>query len=106
MVTAKLPKYPNVLDEGLRKALRNSLIRKALLVGARRLEQLSKTPEKTPFSETGGTESGTVDSQSVEVAPDLAIVIKSWPSLPREAQKWILGVIQAASVAAQFGVIS
>jgi hypothetical protein len=53
-----------------------------------------------------GTESGTVGKQCGKVAPDLAVVVKSRPALPHEVRKWILGVIRAASVAAQFGTTS
>lgn len=51
------------------------------------LEHPSLTLSKTLISETGGTESGTVDYLIVLKDPDLLSIIKAWPTLAGNIKK-------------------
>jgi hypothetical protein len=74
---------------------------KFLTSGWKGFETPPENTDKTALSETGGTESGTLDAQGGAVAPDLAAILDALTHLPEEARKQILGIIRDANTAAQ-----
>jgi hypothetical protein len=66
----------------------------------RRFEQTPLTPSKTPISDKGGTESGTLDALNAPQTlqdPDLALVVERWPNLPEHIKAAIKALIQTNS---------
>jgi hypothetical protein len=56
-------------------------------------EHHSKSPEKAPLPEKGGTESGTLADDSGR--SDLRQVIVAWPTLPAAVRAAIIAMIRA-----------
>jgi len=58
------------------------------------VELSGPTPSKNPISSNSGTESGTVDDDRGQNDPDLAYLIKVWPSLQDTVKQDILNLIR------------
>jgi len=60
----------------------------------RGLERSSLSSGKRPFRKEAGTDSGTVQDDSGQIPPGLAMVVNAWPSLSEAARTEILQVVQ------------
>jgi hypothetical protein len=69
------------------------------VVEDRGIEPPQDSSENTPFSEIGGTESGTVSAQSAPFPPDLAAVAAAWPNLPDATRQAIVAIIREGRLA-------
>ena len=58
------------------------------------LEPTPKSSGKTPFSETGGAESGAVGARNGAFDPDLAAIIAAWGDLPTETRQALVEAVQ------------
>lgn len=65
----------------------------AFAVGDTGLEQPSKTPAKTTFSEEHNAQSDALGAQEA----GLAVVVIAWPSLPLTDRKAVLAIVREAS---------
>lgn len=68
----------------------------ALQVGwipPRGVEQSAETTEKPHVAPTGGAESGALGG---EIGPELAEVVRAWPSLPGDARVVIITAVRKA----------
>jgi len=67
-------------------------------VGVTGLEPNSASPSSAndlkKSAPAGGAKSGALGSQSGPIAPDLALVIDAWPTLPEAARRQVLGIVR------------
>ncbi len=64
-------------------------------MGRAGFEHTPLTTPKTPISENTRTESGTVDGETQQNDPDLALLIEAWPTLPERIKQQIKTLVQA-----------
>lgn len=60
------------------------------------LEPTPFSSGNTPFSETGGAESGAVGARNGTLPPDLAAVVAAWPTLSEAIKTDIVTMVTAA----------
>ena len=65
------------------------------------LEHTTNSSGKTPFSESGGAESGAVGAENGPIDADLRSVINAWPDLPEAVKAAVSRLVETADTVAK-----